>query len=145
MARSLRPHARMRAVWLAIMLAVAQGSAHPDAGAERLLGTAETLLGAWNGRWLGQDRAAQGSMGLVVARTPRKDAVVGQFTFVIGGTRVGSTRDASSSRSSATGGSYSSRSGGGRAGTAPRLRGEWTDARGALPARQGVIELVRTD
>jgi hypothetical protein len=125
--------------------------AHLDAAPERRLATAETLVGAWNGHWTGEGRAGRGSMGLVLARAPGADEVVGQFTFITGGV----TRTLR----------YEGRIEDGRVefplvgdghialeplaavppGTAARLRGEWTDTRGALPAPTGVIELSRTN
>jgi hypothetical protein len=117
--------------------------------AEWPFATAETLLGAWNGQWLADGRERRGPMGLVLARSPGTNEVVGQFTFITGGV----TRSLR----------YEGRIDNGRVefplvgdgqivlepvdgirpGTAARLRGTWTDERGALPAPQGMIELGR--
>jgi hypothetical protein len=115
------------------------------------LATVETLLGAWNGHWVSDDRRGQGSMGLVLARTPGKDEVVGQFTFVTGGvTRSlryeGRIEDGRVEFPLVGDGRIVLEPlGAARPGTAPRLRGSWRDARGALPAPEGVIDLGRAE
>jgi hypothetical protein len=126
------------------------GPTRPGA-AERPLATTETLLGAWNGHWLSEDRERRGPLGLVLARTPGQHQVLGHFSFVTGAV----TRSLR----------YAGRIDNGRVefplvgegrivlepvddirlGTAARLHGEWTDARGALPAPRGVIELSRAN
>jgi hypothetical protein len=86
---------------------------------------------------------------LVLARAPGRDAVVGQFTFLSGGTSrtlryegqvedgilkfelVGDGRIVLEPRTAVT------------PGAAATLHGDWVDARGALPAPRGTLDLSR--
>jgi hypothetical protein len=94
---------------------------------------------------------ANGSVGLVLARIPGRSNVVGQFTFVTGGV----TRSLRYEGSIEDGRLRFALVGDGRIvlepvaalrpGLAERLRGEWADSRGALPAPHGVIDVTRTN
>ena len=107
-------------------------------------------MGAWNGHWVSDEHGRQGEMGLVLARTPGNNEVVGQFTFITGGV----TRSVRYQGLLTDGRVEFPLVGDGhivlepvdasRPGHAARLRGEWTDVRGALPAPEGVIELTRS-
>jgi hypothetical protein len=106
------------------------------------------VVGAWNGQWAGP-AGAQGMVELVLARAPGRDAVVGQFTFLSGGTSrtlryegqvedgilkfelVGDGRIVLEPRTAVP------------PGAAVTLRGDWVDARGALPAPRGTLDLSR--
>lgn len=130
-------------------VALALSRPPPGVAADAPLATAETVLGAWSGHWAGEGSPGRGSAELVLARVPGRDSVVGQFTFVSGGAvrslryegriedgalrfpLVGDGRIVLEPRAAS------------RPGTAQRLRGEWTDDRGALPAPRGTIELSR--
>ena len=87
------PDSPMRQVAVAVVIAgfmfvapsataVAGGTAEVSPGTP--LTTAETLLGAWTGQWRAADGTPGGSLGLVLARVPGRDTVVGQFTFIAG-------------------------------------------------------------
>jgi hypothetical protein len=86
-------------------------AALPATGAsfQRHLVGVETLVGAWNGRWVADGGRLHGPMELVVARAPGREDVVGHFAFMTGA----------------------------------RTRSMRYEARGTLPASQGVIELER--
>jgi hypothetical protein len=94
---------------------------------------------------------ANGSVGLVLARSPGRSNVVGQFTFVTGGV----TRSLRYEGRIENGRLRFALVGDGRIvlepvaaprpGLAERLRGEWADSRGALPAPHGVIDVSRTN
>jgi len=119
-------------------------------GGPMQLTTAENLVGTWTGRWEAAEGGPEGSLGLVVARVPGREAVVGQFTFVSGAMsrtlryegrlENGAVRfplvDDGRIVLEAAGGSD-------RTLTADRLSGTWVEHRGALPAPRGTIELER--
>jgi hypothetical protein len=111
---------------------------------------AAPLVGAWNGQWTTPTGVGtQGAVELVLARVPGRDAVLGHFTFMAGGTPrtfryegrlddgvlrfplVGEGRILLAPRAAA------------RPGTADVLQGEWVDAAGVLPAPSGTLQLSR--
>ena len=132
-------------------LAVAASLAVAGSAADRPLATAETLVGAWNGRWIGESRAGEGPMGLVLARTPGNNQVVGQFTFITGGISRSMRYEGTVTNGRvefplvANGQIVLEPVDAMHPGTATQLRGEWTDVRGALPAPEGIIELHRAN
>jgi hypothetical protein len=135
---------------LVIGLSVLARSPSSDGGgAEPTLITAETMVGAWSGHWASENPAARGSAELVLARIPGRDRVVGQFTFLTGGVarslRYEGRIDDRSVRFPLVGDGriVLEAEAAARPGTAQRLKGEWQDERGALPAPRGVIELRR--
>ena len=140
--------------WLVLtllMLPLVGPTSLAPATAAQPLATAETLVGAWTGHWVSEGPARQGEMGLVLARTPGNNEVVGQFTFITGGV----TRSVRYQGRLTDGRVEFPLVGDGhivlepvdapRPGHAARLRGEWTDVRGALPAPEGVIDLTRSN
>lgn len=134
---------------LVISALLAHGMPLRPVAAEAPLATAETLVGTWNGQWTTATPSARGSAELVLARVPGRDDVVGQFTFVIGGVArslryEGRIQDGRVRFPLVGDGAILLEPvSASRPGEAKRLRGEWTDARGALPALQGVLELTR--
>ena len=148
LARSRRVMQRPIALAIALVI-VAWCLAAELAAAAPALTKADTLLGAWAGRWRTETPAAQGSAELVVALVPGRDTVVGQFTFVTGGTtrslRYEGRIAGESLRFSLVGDGHIVLEPEVAASPveARRLRGEWADDRGALPASRGVIELSR--
>lgn len=113
------------------------------------LTTVTTLVGAGNGSWSGATGPGNGTVELVLARVPGRDTVLGQFTFVTGGTSrtlryegrlqdgrlqfplVGEGRIVLEPKETV------------RPSSAATLQGEWVDARGALPAPSGTLRLTR--
>jgi hypothetical protein len=127
---------------------------HQAAGREQPrsmpLVTPETIVGTWSGRWRAADGTRDGALGLVVARVPGQDTVVGQFTFMRGAVSqtlryegrlhngavrfplVGEGRIVLEAGPDAQ-----------RPTIADQLTGTWIEDRGALPAARGSIELQR--
>jgi hypothetical protein len=151
MARNLLMSPGMtRRLLVLVLLAVAAGVPATGArAADAPLATAETLVGAWNGRWATAAPAGHGSAELVLSRVPGRDNVVGQFTFVIGGVTRSLRYEGEIDRGRVSfplvgeGRIVLEPVDAMRPGTAARLRGEWTDTRGALPAPRGMLELTR--
>jgi hypothetical protein len=139
----------MKITWLVVLLAAMATPAPPGTAADRPLATVETIVGAWNGRWIAEQPRGAGPMELVVARIPGRDQVVGHFTFVSGAvTRSlryeGSVVDGRLEFPLvAEGRIVLEPEAAARPGSAERLNGEWTEQRGALPAPEGVMELAR--
>jgi hypothetical protein len=146
----------MRTVSLLVMFAlVVVACCQPPHGAAATLEappvpSAETLLGTWNGRWAAASgTSAQDDVELIVARVPGGGNLIGQFTFVVGGT----SRTARYVGSLENGVLRFPLIGDGRIvlhaapspspGSTLALEGEWVDRRGALPAPAGRIELRR--
>lgn len=139
----------IRRVLVALILALAATTPGASVADTAPVVTVETLIGTWNGRWTAASGGPSGSLELILARVPGRDSVLGQFTFVTGATSrtlryegriengtlrfplVGDGRIVLTSRDAP------------RAGQAATLRGEWEDARGALPTSRGALELDR--
>jgi hypothetical protein len=134
---------------LAVAAAVWLGAAPRLDVAAAPLTKPDSLLGAWAGHWRTETPAAHGSAELVVAVVAGRDALVGQFTFVTGGT----TRSLRYEGHIVEGALRFPLVGDGRIVLEPeaapspdsarKLRGSWKDDRGALPAARGTIELSR--
>jgi hypothetical protein len=134
---------------LVALAVVARCQPPPGTAAEAPRVTAETLVGTWSGHWASESSAARGSAELVLARVPGRDDVIGQFTFVMGGTtrslRYEGRIDNGALRFPLVGDGriVLEPDEAARVVAAQRLRGEWKDARGALPAPRGLIDLSR--
>lgn len=103
----------------------------------------DTLVGAWQGRWVAAERGVPKSAELIVVPGTKPGTVVGQFTLLDGGHAWTARRDGlvvgdTMAFELLGGGEIVLR----RAGPA-RLTGEFTAATGHFPAVNGSMDLVR--